>query len=56
MLLVTDPKKPNNKEGPREVDYTSLRRKNKIYIGGEWRDIAEGRPQRVYGGNSSQDS
>jgi hypothetical protein len=38
MLHSTDPKKLNKKEGWNEDAWISLRRGNKIVIGGRWRE------------------
>jgi hypothetical protein len=40
MLYSADPKKLNRKENPREEFSTSLRKGNKIVIGGRWREGA----------------
>jgi hypothetical protein len=47
MLQSTDPKKLGNKEGPREEVWISLRRGNKIDVGGGWRQgLREGVKRR----------
>jgi hypothetical protein len=39
MLLSTDPKKLNNTEGPKEDEWLSLSRGNKIDIRSEWASL-----------------